>query len=77
MPSSVVEAIDYEIEHARLTVTFTTGRIYEYYLVPAAVASSFKTAASKGTFFNANIRDHYVYREITPKGQPLAKRSAR
>lgn len=65
MPSSVVQTITYEIDHARLTVTFTTGRVYEYYLVPAEVAVSFKSAASKGAFFNAYIRDHYAFREIT------------
>lgn len=66
MPSSVVAKIDYEAEHARLTVTFTTGRIYEYFLVPPDVAASFKTAFSKGTFFNSHIRDRYTFREITP-----------
>ncbi len=68
MPSSVVRAIDYEIAHSRLTVTFTTGRVYEYYMVPAAIASAFKNAMSKGTFFNKRIRDHYVCREISKAG---------
>ena len=65
MPSSVVAAIKYEAEHARLTVTFTTGRVYEYYMVPADVAASFQTAPSKGAFFNARIRDQYAFREIS------------
>ena len=64
MPSSVVSSIDYEIEHSRLTVTFTTGRVYEYYMVPAAIASAFQNALSKGTFFNKRIRDKYSCREI-------------
>ncbi len=65
MTSSVVLAIDYEAIHSRLTVTFTTGRVYEYYIVPAAIASAFQTAFSKGTFFNKRIHDKYVCREIT------------
>lgn len=68
MPSSVVRAIDYESALSRLTVTFTTGRVYEYYMVPAAVASAFKNAFSKGTFFNKRIRDKYVCREISRTG---------
>ncbi len=68
MPSSVISSIDYENVHSRLTVTFTTGRVYEYYMVPAAVASAFKNAFSKGTFFNKRIRDKYVCREISKAG---------
>jgi hypothetical protein len=68
MPSSVVRSIDYESVHSRLTVTFTTGRVYEYYMVPASIASAFKNAFSKGTFFNKRIRDKYVCREISRAG---------
>lgn len=68
MPSSVIQSIDYEIEHSRLTVTFTSGRVYEYYMVPAAVASAFKNALSKGTFFNKRIRDKYICREVSRAG---------
>ncbi len=68
MPSSVVQSIDYEFVHSRLTVTFTSGRTYEYYMVPAAIASAFKSALSKGTFFNKRIRDKYICREISRAG---------
>ena len=64
MPSSVIADIKYEPEHARLTVSFTTGRIYEYFLVPADVAAQFQSAFSKGKFFNTRIRDKYTCREI-------------
>lgn len=65
MPSSVIQAIDYEPEHSRMTVTFTTGRIYEYYMVPPRVVAAFQSAFSKGTFFNSEIRNRYACREIT------------
>lgn len=68
MPSSVVQSIDYELVHSRLTVTFTSGRVYEYYMVSAAIASAFRNALSKGTFFNKRIRDKYVCREISRAG---------
>ena len=64
MPSSVIRSIDYQLEHSRLTVTFNSGRIYEYYMVPPSLAASFRSAFSKGTFFNSKIRDRYVCREI-------------
>jgi hypothetical protein len=60
MPSSVIADFEYEPELARLTVTFTTGRIYEYFMVPPDVAASFQSALSKGTFFNTKDRDRYA-----------------
>lgn len=64
MPSTVIASIDYEPAHARLTVTFTTGRVYQYFMVPADVAAAFRAASSKGNFFNTQIRDRYTCREI-------------
>lgn len=66
MPSAVVAKINYETDHARLTVTFATGRVYQYFLVPADVAAAFQTAFSKGSYFNTRIRDRYAFREIGP-----------
>jgi hypothetical protein len=64
MPSSVIADFEYEPELARLTVTFTTGRIYQYFMVPPDVAASFQDAPSKGAFFNTRIRDRYTFREV-------------
>jgi hypothetical protein len=33
--------------------------------VPSHVAASFQAAFSKGTFFNAYIRERYDFRELT------------
>jgi hypothetical protein len=68
MPSSVIQSFDYEDALSRLTVTFTTGRVYEYYMVPAHIASAFRNALSKGTFFNKRIRDKYSFRELKKAG---------
>jgi hypothetical protein len=65
MPSTIIADIEYDPERARLTITFVTGRIYEYVDVPAEVAASFQSAFSKGTFFNGYIRDRYDFRELT------------
>lgn len=66
MPSSAIANVDYDRKAERLTVTFVTGRIYEYFEVPAEVAAAFRSAFSKGTFFNGYIRDRYDFRELTP-----------
>jgi KTSC domain-containing protein len=66
MPSTAIADIDYDAARKRLTVTFVTGRVYEYIDVPVEVASSFQSAFSKGTFFNGYIRDRYDFREINP-----------
>jgi len=66
MPSTAIADIDYDAARERLTVTFVTGRVYEYIDVPVEVASSFQSAFSKGTFFNGYIRDRYDFREISP-----------
>ena len=76
MPSSVIAKFDYDAEHARLTVVFTTGRVYEYFAVPAIVVEEFRAAFSKGTFFNTRIRDHFPFRENTSSAA-YRKRSAR
>ena len=65
MPSSVIRAFDYRSDSCELVVTFTTGRVYVYSGVPEEEVQAFCSAFSKGVYFNANIRDHYPYREVT------------
>ena len=75
MPSTVIKDFKYDASHARLTVTFTTGRIYEYYAVPTATYEAMRGAFSKGTFFNREIRDCFPFKDVTPPGTQL-KRAA-
>jgi hypothetical protein len=65
MPSTAIADIEYEPDRERLTVTFVTGRIYEYFDVPPDEAAAFQSAASKGAYFNHRIRDRYRFHEIT------------
>jgi len=65
MSSTAVADLDYDQARERLTVTFVTGRIYEYIDVPPEVAASFQSAYSKGSFFNGYVRDRYDFRELT------------
>jgi len=65
MPSSVIADFDYDDELSQLIVTFVTGRVYCYYMVPADCVDAFKAAFSKGAFFDKNIRDRFPCREVT------------
>ncbi|AWM02153.1 KTSC domain-containing protein [Bradyrhizobium amphicarpaeae] len=65
MPSSVIRFFRYAPDTRELKVTFVSGRFYVYEDVPPEVAAAFREARSKGAFFNGEIRDRYVYRDIT------------
>jgi len=65
MPSTVIKSIGYESALSRLTVTFTTGRIYDYFAVPQNIADTFRSSFSKGAYFNENIRDKFPCKERT------------
>jgi hypothetical protein len=67
MPSSVIASFQYDADRAQLTVTFVSGRIYRYFLVPPDCAARFGAAESKGAFFNKYIRDKYPCRDVTPR----------
>ena len=66
MPSNAISDVTYDQKRERLTVTFVSGRVYEYVDVPAEVAASFQSAFSKGAFFNSFIRERYDFKELTP-----------
>lgn len=66
MPSTVIRRFDYDPARQALTVLFVTGRRYCYSPVPKDVAEAFRSAFSKGRFFNAHIRDNYAYVELEP-----------
>jgi lysyl-tRNA synthetase class 2 len=65
MPSTVIRYFRYDPSARELQVTFVTGRRYVYEEVPQDVFDAFRTAFSKGSFFNRRIRDHFSYREVT------------
>jgi lysyl-tRNA synthetase class 2 len=64
MPSSVIADIVYREERNELIVTFTTGKIYSYGLVPKRVYDEFRASRSKGNFFNSHVRDRYPARRM-------------
>jgi hypothetical protein len=62
--STAIQTIDYDTAPAKLFVRFVSGERYVYVGVPAEVCRSFMDAASKGGFFQAEIRDQYPYNRL-------------
>jgi hypothetical protein len=65
MPSTAIRNLFYVPAKRELWVTFVSGRRYLYTEVPSHVFDAFKTASSRGAFFNQEIRDRYAFREVT------------
>jgi hypothetical protein len=67
--SSAINSIGYSADTNVLEVEFVTGRVFQYFFVPAAQHEAFVSAESIGAHFNANIRDRYPFRELTVRGR--------
>jgi hypothetical protein len=65
--STVIAAVDYSADLARLEVTFHSGRVYRYFLVPASIYAALRAAPSIGAYFNQNIRNRYRCEEMRPE----------
>jgi lysyl-tRNA synthetase class 2 len=72
MPSSVIARISHDAPKRILHVRFVSGRDYAYFGVPRRVYDAFRTAPSKGKFFNRRIRDRYPFRE-TPESRTASQ----
>ena len=62
--SSAIQYVNYNNERHSLVVVFSTERKYIYFDIPKEIYRAFLTAPSAGQFFNAEIRDHYRFREV-------------
>jgi hypothetical protein len=69
MPSAVIRRFVYDQTDHQLWVEFTTGRRYVYSDVPDEVADAFRSAFSKGVYFNTRIRNRFACREIVPAAE--------
>ena len=49
-------------------MTFITGRRYLYSDVPPEIAEQFRSAFSKGTYFNCRIRNNFTCAELESAG---------
>jgi lysyl-tRNA synthetase class 2 len=62
--STAISAIDYDAEHDKLLVRFTSGERYVYVGGPGEVHRSFVAADSKGRFFQSEIRGRYPFNRL-------------
>jgi hypothetical protein len=58
--SSVIASVGYAARARRLEIEFVSGRVYQYLDVEADTFADLLAAPSKGTYFNAHIRDTYA-----------------
>lgn len=57
--SSAIIAVGYDPEQRLLKIRFAQGHIYDFCNVPQEVFEEFMSALSKGTYYNACIKDRY------------------
>jgi KTSC domain len=63
--STTIQRVAYEASQSTLLMDFCDGSTYSYMGVPPVVFEDLLASASKGTFFNQRIRDHYGYARLT------------
>jgi KTSC domain len=63
MPSTVIRSFRYDALNAELSIVFRSGRRYVYSEVPEHTYRAMQASFSKGTFFNAHIRDRFHFVE--------------
>ena len=59
--SSVIASIGYSARERSLEIEFVSGRIYQYLGVDRRTHDALLAAPSKGTYFNAHIKDKYQF----------------
>ncbi|WP_158799851.1 KTSC domain-containing protein [Pedobacter sp. L105] len=64
MPSSVVAHFEYNTDTKTLTVSFVSGKVYDYLHVPEKIYKEMRATISKGTYLNRRIKGKYPFEEI-------------
>jgi len=59
--SSAIAAVTYDERRQYFDVELKNGRTYRYFGVPPQAYEEFMAAASKGQYYNDEIRDDYEY----------------
>ncbi len=60
---SNVKSASYDSSHEVLTVTFKTGKSYNYFEVPIGVWRKCLEAESGTAFLNAEVKGKFIYKE--------------
>jgi hypothetical protein len=59
--STTLSTVTYDSDHGVVKVEFRDRSMYQYFGVPAEVHGALMTTASKGSYFNRNIRGRFAY----------------
>lgn len=62
--SSNLASVGYDEEQSLLEVEFHSGGVYQYRGVPPGVHQALMRASSKGSYFDAHIKDRYPVRKV-------------
>ena len=74
LESRAVASAGYDAESSTLEVEFSSGRVYRFSNVPAAVYDWLLRVPNKGVYVARNITGRYSYEDVT--SQPVAEDAA-
>jgi hypothetical protein len=57
--------VGYDGPNQILEIEFNNGSLYEYYIVPDKVYTSFMNASSKGKYFHQFIKNKFGFKKVT------------
>jgi hypothetical protein len=57
--SSAMQAVGYDAASRRMRIRFAEGNDYDFCEVPESIYQGLMSASSKGTYYNAYIKDRY------------------
>ena len=64
--SPLLHIVGYDAKKGDLEITFRDGRACLYLAVPAPVYLALMNAETKEDYFNKEIKDQYVFRNLNP-----------
>jgi hypothetical protein len=62
--SSALASVGYDIDTLTLEVELSSGQVYQYFGVTEAVYLELMSSASKGQYYNQQIRNAYQYAHL-------------
>ncbi len=57
--SKAISAVGYDPTTKKMKIKFIQGKTYDFCRVPEQIFNELLSATSKGTYYNAHIRDKY------------------
>ena len=64
LESSSLQSVAYSVEKHVMEITFRSGSRYRYFGVSAQTYEALISASSKGRYFAATIRPHFLYQRL-------------